>query len=212
MSEKLRIGVFYDGHFYSDMSHWYKYKGPFRKRLSLKAIPQYLRMRVANLEDARLVDCLVTEQHCFRGRPRITNFNVDEEQALKIAKNQMFDDVLLNEGITIHNHLNTSRGKEKGVDVNLAVTAMESALKGELDVAIFITGDADFVPLLRKLHQQGVTTVVGGWNDSAGAAPQDTTMTSTYLLQNATYGLDLKKEFQELHDDKSELFEALFVD
>jgi uncharacterized LabA/DUF88 family protein len=51
------------------------------------------------------------------------------------------------------------RGREqKGVDVLLAVDAMEHAARGNMQLAIFITGDLDFEPLLNSLLRLGVRT------------------------------------------------------
>ena len=57
------------------------------------------------------------------------------------------------------------RGKparQKGVDVLLAVDMLSAALRQLIDVAILISGDADFVPLVNEVRRQGVTVVVAG--------------------------------------------------
>jgi uncharacterized LabA/DUF88 family protein len=45
---------------------------------------------------------------------------------------------------------------EKGVDVALAVDALQVGLGQKIDVAVLVTGDGDFVPLVRALNKQGV--------------------------------------------------------
>ena len=45
---------------------------------------------------------------------------------------------------------------EKGVDVALAVDALQVGLGQMIDVAVLVTGDGDFVPLVRALNKQGV--------------------------------------------------------
>jgi uncharacterized LabA/DUF88 family protein len=47
-------------------------------------------------------------------------------------------------------------GEEKGIDVALAVDALQIGLDGKIDIAVLVTGDADFVPLVRALNKQGV--------------------------------------------------------
>jgi uncharacterized LabA/DUF88 family protein len=49
--------------------------------------------------------------------------------------------------------------KEKGVDVGLALDALDFALDDEYDRAIIVSGDGDFIPLVRKFkdHSKGVT-------------------------------------------------------
>lgn len=47
-------------------------------------------------------------------------------------------------------------GHEKGVDVSLAIDAMERAMEGKIDVAVLVTGDGDLTPLARALMKHGV--------------------------------------------------------
>jgi hypothetical protein len=47
-------------------------------------------------------------------------------------------------------------GGEKGSDVALAVDAMQIGLAGKIDIAVLVTGDADFVPLARALMKEGI--------------------------------------------------------
>ena len=48
--------------------------------------------------------------------------------------------------------------EQKGVDVLLAVDAMEQAARGNMDLAILLAGDLDFEPLLSSLVRLGVRT------------------------------------------------------
>jgi len=45
---------------------------------------------------------------------------------------------------------------EKGTDVALAVDALQTGLDGKIDIAVLVTGDGDFVPLVRALNKQGI--------------------------------------------------------
>jgi uncharacterized LabA/DUF88 family protein len=51
--------------------------------------------------------------------------------------------------------MSESRG-EKGIDVALAVDTLQVGLGGTIDVGVLVTGDGDFVPLVRALNKQGV--------------------------------------------------------
>ncbi len=46
--------------------------------------------------------------------------------------------------------------REKGTDVALAVDALQTGLDEKIDVAVLVTGDGDFVPLVRTLNKQGI--------------------------------------------------------
>ena len=50
--------------------------------------------------------------------------------------------------------------REKGVDVALAIDALQTALSDTIDLAVLVTGDGDFVPLARALMKQGVRVAV----------------------------------------------------
>ncbi|MGA3324003.1 MAG: NYN domain-containing protein [Terriglobia bacterium] len=45
---------------------------------------------------------------------------------------------------------------EKGTDVAMAVDALQTGLDEKIDVAVLVTGDGDFVPLVRTLNKQGI--------------------------------------------------------
>jgi len=44
--------------------------------------------------------------------------------------------------------------KEKGVDVAMAVDALQMAFQDRIDIVVLVTGDGDFVPLVRALMKQ----------------------------------------------------------
>jgi len=46
--------------------------------------------------------------------------------------------------------------EEKGTDVALAVDALQTGLDEKIDVAVLVSGDGDFVPLVRSLNKQGI--------------------------------------------------------
>ncbi len=61
----------------------------------------------------------------------------------------------------------TSRGREqKGVDVELAVDALRAAVSGVVKAIALVTGDADFVPLVKAIREAGPHVVVMGFKES----------------------------------------------
>src|SRR6516165_3045740 len=58
-------------------------------------------------------------------------------------------------GLSRGTSMSQTRG-EKGIDVALAVDALQVGLGGKIDIAVLVTGDGDFVPLVRALNKQGV--------------------------------------------------------
>lgn len=58
------------------------------------------------------------------------------------------------------NRSETYRTKEKGTDINLAVHMLSKAFQNSLDVAILVSGDTDYLPVIETLHQLGKIVVI----------------------------------------------------
>jgi uncharacterized LabA/DUF88 family protein len=56
-----------------------------------------------------------------------------------------------------------ANAKEKGVDVALAISALEVAFTNRIDLIVLVTGDGDFVPLVWALKRRGVRVGVVGF-------------------------------------------------
>jgi uncharacterized LabA/DUF88 family protein len=88
----------------------------------------------------------------------------DEDRDKRIAAKQAFHDyVSSQQGVHVREgHVRRSPAKkkqeQKGVDVQLAVDALEHAARGNMEKAVLLTGDLDFEPLLNSLARMGVRT------------------------------------------------------
>lgn len=188
-----KIGVFLDGSFFSHVSHHYKWNHPRRCRLSLVGIQRYVRSKVAMGEGLDERFCHIVDAHFFRGR--LASREARERDAL--YPERVFDEALMRSGIETH-YLPITNSKEKGVDVLLALEAYERAVFKGLDVCVLFAGDADFVPLVRKLHTLGTRVMVLGWNlehaDAAGMRHE--TRTAHHLLEEATYPVVVSEEIE----------------
>lgn len=58
------------------------------------------------------------------------------------------------------NNYSTYTTKEKGTDVNVAVNMLSKAYHNAYDVAILISGDTDYIPVVKELHNLGKTVVL----------------------------------------------------
>ena len=129
MQDKLiRIGVFYDGNYFLQVSNYYAYGHQRKKRLSVSGLHEFIRSQVANEEanDVRL--CQIVDSHYFRGR---LNANEASQRGDTLYWDRVFDDILMSEGVTTH-YLPVKTGfdgskQEKGIDVWLALEAFELA-------------------------------------------------------------------------------------
>ncbi|GGN15894.1 hypothetical protein GCM10011609_65670 [Lentzea pudingi] len=145
MGETVRIGVFYDGTWFAYLSDFYATAHPRGARVSLDGLHDAVRWYVHTETGRPLDECVVAEAHYVRGR-------IDTPA-------ESFDRVLAAAGITRHD-LPLHNGKEKGVDVLLALEAWDRATTVPLDWVVLLTGDSDFAPLASRLTERGVHVIV----------------------------------------------------
>lgn len=192
----IRIAVFYDGNFFYHASNYYYYEHRRRMRLSIHGLHDFIRYEAARREGVDQSYCQIVDAHYFRGR--LVAQEAEERQVL--LQERLFDDVLMREGIVTH-YLPVGRQGEKGIDVWLALEALELASMKRFDVLALIAGDSDYVPLIRKLNNLGTRVMVLGWDfefeDSNGNIRR--TSTSARLYDEASYPIPM----QAILDDRS---------
>ena len=59
-------------------------------------------------------------------------------------------------------------GREKGIDVLIALTMVMGAMRDEFDVAVLVSADTDLVPALDTVHQLGKRCEVAAWQGRSG--------------------------------------------
>ncbi|MXW14177.1 MAG: NYN domain-containing protein [Rhodothermaceae bacterium] len=180
-----RIGVFYDGMYFKHVSDYYNYTHERKARISISGLHKFLREEVGKKESANPRHCQIVDAHYFRGRLSATKA---QERDLLLGERK-FEDVLMGEGVTTHFlPVQPSRG-EKGIDVWFSLEAFELAVYKRYDVSVLVTGDADYVPLVRKLNTLGTRVMLLAWDfeytDENGS--ERTTRTSQALIEEVTY-------------------------
>lgn len=144
-----RIGVFYDGsyftyaqyHFYATRKLGWLMFSPFHT-----VIENHVREKEQGFANYRVVYA-----SWFQG---MFTSNQSTDHQRRVERNRHMD--LMHAGVEPkYVPMSQARG-EKGIDVALAVDAMEVGLAGHIDVAVLVTGDGDFVPLARALMKHGV--------------------------------------------------------
>ncbi len=202
-----KVGVFLDGSFFSHVSHFYKWHHRRSARLSLPGLQRFIRRRVAEGEGLEERFCHIVDAHFFRGR--LNAREARDREAL--YSERVFDEALMRSGIETH-YLPVTQSKEKGVDVLLALEAYERAVFKGLDVCVLFAGDADFVPLVRKLHTLGTRVMVLGWRvehtDPDGVRHE--TKCAHHLLEEATYPVMVSEEVDAVEIGVDPLIEDIF--
>ncbi|MFN0201231.1 MAG: NYN domain-containing protein [Bacteroidia bacterium] len=191
MNKMIKIGVFYDGNYFSNVSNYYNYQHFRKSRINIQGLHEFIRHQVAQEEGAEVKNCKITDAHYFRGR-----LNADDAVKLnKLYYERVFDDMLMKEGVVTHylplvNRKDGTR-EEKGVDVTLALEAYELTIFKQFDVVALIACDGDYLPLVRKIHTRGARVMVLSWDFSYvdDFGNERGTVTSQDLLEAANYPL-----------------------
>ncbi|RME92406.1 MAG: NYN domain-containing protein [Verrucomicrobia bacterium] len=203
----LRVGIYYDGNFFSHVSLYYRYGHPRRQRLSIRGLHEFIRHRVAEAMGVSRGEVAVTGSHYFRARYWARQ--AQERDLLFVER--AFEDVLISEGVTPHYLPNVD--KEKGIEVWLALEAYEAAAQGMCDLVALVAGDSDFVPLARKLNALGVPVMVLGWDvrweDDFGNHRE--TVSSIQLMEAANFPLWMNRIVDEA-DPADPIIGGLFMD
>lgn len=199
-----RLGVFYDGSYVSDCQrHFYRADVGW---LSFRALHALIQEFVRRKEQG-FFDYKVVYGAWFQG---LHTTRQAEPEFLRKDRNLHHD--LMHAGIE-PKFLPMSDGQkdgkvhEKGVDVALAVDALKAGLSGTIDVAVLVTGDADFVPLLRELMKVGVRTLIVYFDYKS--ADGHSAYANERLLAAANYALNinaLEKDKEFRHQ-----FQSLFA-
>ena len=144
-----RLGVFYDGSFFSYAQNYYYHE----RELGWLRFPEF---------HLFLEKCIALREQGFASYKVVyaawhqglfTSKDATHDQ-LKRDRNRHHD--LMHAGVEPKYLPMSQTHGEKGVDVALAVDALQVGLGGMIDVAVLVTGDGDFVPLVRALNKQGV--------------------------------------------------------
>jgi len=184
--EFTKIAVFYDGNFFSHVSNYYLYHHPRHSRISISGLHDFIRREISVTDGTNERFCQVVDAHYFRGRLR----TADADQRDMLIKERLFDEMLLREGVTTH-YLPLMPTGEKGIDVWMALEALELSLLKRYDVCVLVASDGDFLPLVRKLNSVGTCVMVMGWEfryrQKNGVERE--TKTAQSILREATYPL-----------------------
>ncbi len=209
----LKIGVFYDGNYFSHVSNYYNYEHPRKSRLSINGLHKYIRQYLASAESVDKEFVKITSSHYFRGR--MTSH--DALASNKLLSDRIFDDILMMEGVVTHYlPLKFIEGKkfEKGIDVYMALEAYELSLYKKFDIVVLIACDGDYIPLVKKLNSLGVKVMLLAWEfkytDSRTGRIRET-VTSIDLINECVYPVLMHEEIDSKVKKNKLVVDNLFV-
>ncbi len=203
------IVVFYDGMHFKHVSDYYNYFHHRRARINISGLHKFVCELVAEREGVNPKFCRIVDAHYFRGR--ISALEAEEQNLL--LNERKFEDVLISEGVTAHFlPLRPSSG-EKGIDVWLSLEAFDLAISKRYDICVLITGDADYLPLVRKLNTLGIRVMLLAWDIEYvdRRANRKSTKTSQDLIDAVTYPVLMDKIIDDLSRQHDKGLDDLFL-
>ncbi|MEL6355407.1 MAG: NYN domain-containing protein [Bacteroidota bacterium] len=208
-----KIGVYYDGNYFLHVSNYYNYDHSRKRRLSITGLHEFIASQVAEVENTDVQFCRIVDAHYFRGR-------LSAQEAFQrgqvIYWDRVFDDILMSAGVVTHysplKNVN-GRREEKGIDVMLALEAYEQSIHRNLDVAVLIASDGDYVPLVRKLNSLGTRVMIMSWDFEFTSDNGNTMVTRTAqdLLEEASYPIPMHEVINNRLKRNDPLVNAIFV-
>jgi uncharacterized LabA/DUF88 family protein len=177
-----RIGVFYDGSYFAYAQDYF-YHDKQLGWLSFQPLHTFFEAFMSKKEQgysSYKVVYAAWHQGLFTGR------EATDEQLRRDRR--LYHD-LMHAGVDPKYLPISQQQHEKGTDVALAVDALLVGLDNKIDVAVLVTGDADFVPLVRALNKHGIR-VVAAYFDFVDARGRKSFINER-LLKASNYAVDI---------------------
>jgi uncharacterized LabA/DUF88 family protein len=194
-----RIGIFYDGSFFAYAQRYYYHErdlGWLRFHPLHTFIEEFISQKEQGYANYKIVYA-AWHQGLFTSKSAST-------EQLRSDRNLHHD--LMHAGVEPKYLPMSQTLGEKGTDVALAVDALQVGLAKTIDIAVLVTGDGDFVPLVRALNKQGVRVLSAYFKFQAKDGKQS--FINERLLSAVNYAVDINA----LENDKEykRAFNALF--
>jgi len=209
----LRIGVFYDGHYFYNVSNYYNYQHTRKARISISGLHEFIRNEVSVMTGRDIRLCQIVDAHYFRGR-----FSAQKSDELnKLYNERLFDDILMRENVITHylplKYDKNGNPQEKGIDVWLALEAYELAIYKRFDVLVLVACDGDYVPLVRKVNTVGSQVMLLSWDFdySDKFQNQRVTRTSQSLIEEVSYYIPMHDRINSRVSGNDSLIKNMFV-
>jgi uncharacterized LabA/DUF88 family protein len=194
-----RIGVFYDGSYFNYAQRYFYHQrklGWLDFRPFHALIENHVRVKEQSYNNYRIVYAAWFQGMFPSGQAT--------EGHLRFDRNLYHD--LMHAGIEPkYLPVSQSGQAEKGADVALAIDALQIGLEGKIDIAVFVSGDGDLIPLARALMKQGVRVMAAYFQYEEG---EHKSFINERLLAVCNYELNVNQ--LETDKDSKAVFRSLF--
>lgn len=161
---KKRAAFFIDGVFFTKINEVIRGNNE-QKNIVIKSFISTVINEIEAHEIADEVKISLKQVDFFKGKFSINQLerlykNDDTKIKQHLYKERKLEDILNQNNIAVHNQQAVIRRNgeliEKGIDVSIAIEALQVE---NIDYFILISGDQDFIPLIRLLKRKGIKTV-----------------------------------------------------
>ncbi len=203
-----RLVVFYDGNYFKQGNLFFRYARE-RGWMSFTQLHRLLEKHLARRLELAPSTVRICEAHYYDGRA--TTRAADDFQ---LRKDRDFEMSLIDAGIVPHYlPLREKRRRDvgeeaprfelsqKGIDVELALDVLDLAHLDRFDICVLISGDADFVPLVRKLTALGKQVLLGYFHIDPWVDPRGNQHRPTYASQKLVDVATHLLNFNDFVDD-----------
>lgn len=208
-----KIGIFYDGNYWTTVSNYYNFIHPLKARLNVSGLHSLIASEISTSFYETEEECFVTESHFFKNR-----YSAQEakDRGNQLYYDRIVDDILMYEGVVPHYvpvRGGNIRNSEKELTVNMAVSTIHMAIRSDLDIAVIICSDNSYIPLLREIKSLGIVVVLVSWNfENRPDEPNyKVGMTSNELIKESMLYLPMEEIISEGIKNKDEMVEAVMI-
>jgi uncharacterized LabA/DUF88 family protein len=176
-----RIGVFYDGSFFACAQRYFAYA----KKIGWLQFQPFHELLEATMRDKEqgFASYKVTYAGWYQGLFKSTQATFEQ---LKFDRNRYHD--LLHAGIQPKFLPVSESEKEKGIDVSMAVDVLQIANEGDIDIAVLVTGDGDFIPVVRTIMKYGIRSMAVYFEYNEG---EHKSFINERLLKTCNYAINV---------------------
>jgi len=191
--DDLSLCVLVDGRYFRNVSRYYRFHHLVQTYISMEGMLRFGKAECCASMGLADGGRATVDAHYFEGRWDPWQFQErypDPASRLrKLEEERSFEMYLRRCGVNTHFQPVPSVS-EKGVDVQLALTALE--LVRDCNVVVLVTGDGDFVPLVQNLRRLGKRVVLLCWDYSYKFQEKDfCTRTSTALIDSVNWPIHM---------------------
>lgn len=205
-NDTIRIAIYIDGGFQRVIRNHFLYHSNRKAPIDIKGLEGLVRHSIAKRKVVAMAKTAISLRRYCSGQFSAAEAKEHGEEVLEKERN--WEQKLRSLGYEVR-FSTMQEGREKGVDVYLALKMHADAIDDRFDCAVLISGDGDFVPLAEEIRGLGKEFVVPDWDcRPPEGSPQKT---SKALIAASSWAIDIMRMIDRPDDDDRMFVDGLFL-